>query len=116
MLQDALVIVGMLFLRIGLPILFTVGVGYAIKRVLSAGYESRPGVVVTQQTAAGAPLVRRLQCWEVKKCDEATRQNCTAFKRADIPCWLARQLDGQRLKDACYNCAFYQPAVKEKAA
>ncbi len=102
--QDIFVIAGMFFLRLGLPLLIVVGVGYLIQRWLEpkAVQEQFEGLVRSahERTAAasGKP------CWEIKNCPAETRELCAAFKQADIPCWLSRQIAGQPLPEGCSTC------------
>ncbi len=103
--QDILVIAGMFFLRIGLPLLITMGVGYLIQRWLEpkAVHEQFEGMIRSAQEQRAASAMIR-PCWEIKNCPAEARATCAAGQQADIPCWLARQIDGQPLPEGCAMC------------
>lgn len=104
LLQDIFVIAGMFFLRIGLPLILVMGIGYLIQRWLEpkAVQEQFEGMVRTthERTAAstGEP------CWEIKNCPAEARATCAAAQQPDIPCWLSRQIAGQPLPEGCTAC------------
>jgi len=50
------------------------------------------------------PLV---PCWVQQACDEARRADCPAFKRPEVPCWLAVQVAEGQLRDGCISCSMY---------
>ena len=103
--QDIIVIGGMFLLRIGLPLLIVVGVGYLIQRWLEpkAVQEQFDGIVRTAQEKLVSASPR--PCWEVKGCSPELRAECAAFKQPDVPCWLSRQIAGQPLPEGCSTCA-----------
>jgi len=102
--QDILVIAGMFFLRIGVPLLLVMGIGYLIQRWQEpkAVQEQFEGMVRSAQerqaVAVGKP------CWEVMGCSEEKRAGCAAASQPEIPCWLARQIAGQPLPRGCTTC------------
>jgi hypothetical protein len=103
--QDIIVIAGMFFVRIGLPLLIVMGVGYLIQRWLEpkAVHEQFEGMVRSAQegvaVSAGQP-----PCWQVKNCSPELRAECAAYKQPDIPCWLSLQIAGQPLPEGCATC------------
>jgi hypothetical protein len=104
--QDIIVIGGMFFLRVGLPLLVVMGIGYLIQRWLEpkAVQEQFEGMVQTAQENAAVGAASQ-PCWEVKNCSPELRAECPAFEQADVPCWLARQIAGQPLPKGCTTCA-----------
>jgi hypothetical protein len=103
--QDILVIAGMFFLRVGLPLLIVMGIGYLIQRWLEpkAVQEQFEGIVRSAQERTTADAGQR-PCWETKNCPPNVRANCAAARQPDIPCWLARQIAGQPLPEGCASC------------
>jgi len=103
--QDILVIAGMFFLRIGLPLLLVMGIGYLIQRWLEpkAVHEQFEGMVRTAQERT-AVSASQPPCWEIKNCSAELRAECAAYKQADVPCWLSRQIAGQPLPEGCATC------------
>jgi hypothetical protein len=102
--QDIVVIAGMFFLRIGLPLILVMGIGYLIQRCLEpkAVQEQFEGIVRTAHEraviAVGQP------CWEIRGCSAEARAGCAAANQPDIPCWLSRQIAGQPLPEGCAAC------------
>ncbi len=102
--QDILVIAGMFFLRIGLPLLLVIGIGYLIQRWLEpkAVKEQFDGIVRSaqeRQTASSAA-----QRWQLSASAAEKLATCAAGLQSDIPCWLARQIAGQPLPRGCTSC------------
>jgi hypothetical protein len=103
--QDILVIAGMFFLRIGLPLLLVMGIGYLIQRWLEpkAVHEQFEGMIRTAQEQRAASATAK-PCWEIKNCSAEARAACAAAQQPDIPCWLSRQIAGQPLPEGCAAC------------
>jgi hypothetical protein len=103
--QDILVIAGMFFLRIGLPLLIVMGIGYLIQRWLEpkAVHEQFEGMIRSAQEQRPASSTAK-PCWEIKNCPAEARATCSAAQQPDIPCWLARQIAGQPLLEGCAAC------------
>ena len=111
LIQDIFVIAGMFFLRIGLPLVLVMGIGYLIQRWLEpkAVQEQFEGMVraAHERTASstGQP------CWELKNCSAEARATCAATQQPDIPCWLSRQIAGQPLPEGCATCQVRAPVT-----
>jgi hypothetical protein len=99
--QDIAVIAGMFFLRVGLPLLVVMGVGYLIQRWLEpkAVHEQFEGIIRNVQEQP-ATVTR----WGLTNSAEAKRAACTQGLAPDIPCWLARQIAGESLPEGCMTC------------
>ncbi len=98
-LRDVLVIGYMFILRIGVPILITLMIGAWLQRILQEPEKERKP---TREEAQVGP-----HCWEIKQCEETKRARCAAFRRPDLPCWLALQVSGDGLTEACYTCPLF---------
>ena len=100
--QDIFVVAGMFFLRIGLPLLLVMGMGYLIQRWLEpkAVHEQFEGIVRSTHERAAASAT------QYKLSGEAADKYaaCTTNMQTDIPCWLARQIAGQTLPEGCATC------------
>ncbi len=110
---DAVVIAGMFILRLGVPLAITLAVGYGLLRLdrkwqAEAWAEWKSGQLEQEEQAgrATSPAAGQL-CWDIKDCSQATREQCAAFKRPNIPCWLARRRAEGRLPAACYDCELF---------
>ncbi len=111
--SDAFVIAGMFILRLGVPLAITLGVGYLLLRLdrkwqaeAWAEWESSRLEREEQAGQATSPVAGQF-CWDLKECSQATREQCPAFKRPNIPCWLARRRAEGRLPAACYECELF---------
>ena len=102
---DTFAIVFMFALRIGGPIALTLAVGYWMEKKLAP--RERAGQPVRQ--AARSAKIIQIHCWDIKKCASATRAQCAAHQYPDLPCWLALQVSGEKVRPECYACAFYKP-------
>lgn len=107
------VIVGMFVLRLGVPLLITLGVGYLWRRLdakWQAEAQLKQELDQALDKAAAEPglLDKAAQpCWSAKECDASVRANCAAPKQPNIPCWLARRRSEGGLPAECYNCDYF---------
>ena len=104
---QALIIIGLFLLRLGVPIAITAAVAYLFHRLdlrwqREAGAE--PGAAVQKLVAA-----TEKPCWQEKGCSKEVMANCPACKFTDIPCWLARLKAEKELPAACANCGRFAP-------
>lgn len=113
---DALVILGMFFLRIGVPIIVTLALGAWLEKKLRPAETQRTQQPIQRGTIIPFPRVQNgaratsapcAHCWESKQCDSAQRAQCAAYKRPDLPCWLALQAAGGKVRAECADCEFY---------
>jgi len=104
---DTFVILIMFGLRIGVPIALTLAFGYWLEKKLAPRE-------VTQSEAEKPRIVKtsskiiQLHCWDLKRCDQTKRAQCAAFKHAELPCWLALQAEGEKVREDCFTCALYK--------
>ena len=114
---DAAVIAGMFILRLGVPLAITLAVGYLLLRLdrkwqAEAWAEWKSSQLEEEEQAGQAagrvtsPAAGQL-CWDLKDCSQAVREQCSAFKQPNIPCWLARRRAEGRLPAACYDCELF---------
>ena len=97
--RDVLVLAYLLTLRVGVPILITLMLGAWMQRILErpeSELEGRPDL-----DSAGK------HCWDYYSSPEANRARQAAARRPDLPCWLAVQVGGTGLNQACYTCSVF---------
>ncbi len=109
---DTIAVLFMFTLRIGAPIALTLAFGYWLEKKLRPREEQRRPAELTAQP--GRRIVRagniiQVHCWDLKRCDSTVRAECAAYKRPELPCWLALQADGQKVREECFTCALYKP-------
>lgn len=107
---DGLVFSALFALRIGIPVALTLALGRWLERKLQSDPSSKqirlkkPGLLSGQSTKG-----YRLHCWDLLHCDMAKRAQCAAYRHPDLPCWLALQVEGDKLRPECFTCEFYRP-------
>jgi len=91
-----------LLLRIGLPVLVTVGIFYLLRRL-----DER-----WQAEARSLPVlnVARTPCWEARDCPEEKQKSCPAYAQSDTPCWQVFRAKDGVLKEACLGCDVFRQA------
>ena len=107
---DGAVIVALSVLRIGVPIALTLALGRWLERKLQADpspqqlHLHKPSLASGQSTKGYRP-----HCWDLFRCDTAKRAQCAAYRHPDLPCWLALQVEGDKLRPECFTCELYRP-------
>ncbi len=107
---EAVIVLLLFVVRIGIPIAVTLAFGYWLERKL------RPAEAPAE-TPENIRLVRkpsniiRLHCWDIKRCEPAQRAHCATCRHPDLPCWLAIQVEGGKVREQCFTCGFYRPQV-----
>ncbi len=105
------VIVLLLFVvRIGVPIALTLAFGYWLERKLRPPEAPAETLEKARLTRKHSNIIR-LHCWDIKRCEPAKRAQCAATQHPELPCWLAIQVDGGKVRENCFTCAFYKPEV-----
>lgn len=118
--QDILVLGFLAVLRIGVPILLIMAIGYLLVRYsrarISADLQA-PAEAVGMSPAEWARAVTVppvVPCWEQKNCDATKRSNCAAYKRSHVPCWLAVQVAEGQLRADCMGCDLYRLEKRDR--
>lgn len=130
-LTNTLLIIALFVLRLGVPLLLTLGIAYVLRRLdarwqAEARAQQEPAATAAkvqqrpvQPAAPGAgPMLPQvalakdsagLPCWSIKGCTEAMMAGCAACQQPDLPCWVARTRAEGRLPATCKGCDLYQP-------
>ena len=121
MITEILVILAMMVLRIGVPLIIVMGLSWLAYRWLGeerkAGQRLEQVTVEEQRVRVGGPapvahvLYAGPHCWDIKECPQEGKEQCPAFARPELPCWLAIQMKTGHLKDECFDCQFYERPV-----
>jgi hypothetical protein len=108
--QEIAAVAGFFALRIVAPLVVTVAIGEFISRRVSARrrLEEEPIEAACEGYTLGP------KCWEIKNCDPAFRETCPAYRRPNVPCWMALQLSGQDLQKECFACEVFHLAQAVK--
>lgn len=104
---DTLVILFMFGLRIGVPIALTLAFGYWLEKKLAPREQAQQETEKPRLVKTSGKIIQ-LHCWDLKRCDQAKRVQCAAFKHPELPCWLALQAEGEKVREECFTCALYK--------
>lgn len=108
--MDSLIILLLILLRIGLPLGLTLLVGRWLERKLRLPTdEERPHVGTRLVRSDRSMRVNPLHCWDIAHCTPTERAQCAAYRRPDLPCWLAIQVEGSKVRQECFTCELYSP-------
>lgn len=136
-LPNSLMIVMLFVLRLGVPLLITLVIGYALGRLdakwqaeaeaerqaAAAERRDRPTQPVSQSVGPSGtvrlpgwqPMPVGMKagppCWSLKGCTEAMKATCAAAHQPNTPCWAARLNAEGRLPAECKGCSLYTPGI-----
>ncbi len=108
---EAAIVLLLFVVRIGVPIALTLAFGHWLERKLRPGQEPVEMIEKVQVTHKASNIIR-LHCWDIKRCDGFRRAQCAACHHPELPCWLALQVEGNKVREQCFTCAFYKPQVR----
>ena len=102
-------------LRFVVPILFTIGLGYLMNRLVDHWEAEEEAVQkgeakpASPERAISLPKID-IPCWVFRNCEPSSRIDCPAFQNSALPCWLARMEAEGSMPKACASCPLYQRA------
>ncbi len=109
-------VIGMFILRLGVPLVITLAVGYWLRR-LDAKWQAealarKAEAVLAKQEQRSEPDIEMFKiieqpCWVLKNCPEDAVASCPAHRHSELPCWLARLRSEGRLPQPCYRCELF---------
>ena len=108
------VVFALFVLRIGVPLALAIAVGRWLERKLrpqdakEAGGRKGARIIQFPGLKSASGIVREAHCWDVKQCDPALRAQCPAYRRPELPCWLAAQAAEGKFRDKCSTCDLYR--------
>lgn len=122
-LTEASVVVGLFFLRIGVPVLLIGLLTWWLRRLDSRWQKEAESARLLSLDATLAVVadaeVDDRPCWEQRDCSPARRAACPAYTRPSLACWCARQEVDGLLPTACAACGIFHlahPAMSPVAA
>ena len=121
-LLQAVIIVGMFVLRLGVPLAITLLLGYWLHRLdarWQAEAQAQQEAIPAQQEKGTDPEIEMLKvikepCWVVKTCPETVYRQCPAYHHPDIPCWMTRFRAEGIIPAECYRCRLFSQRQAEK--
>ena len=103
--NETFVVISMFVMRVGVPIALTIALGKWLEKRLAPPKERNESVRASSK-------IIQLHCWDVKRCAPTVRAQCASFKHPELPCWLALQADGGKVRPECFRCALNKPQTK----
>lgn len=107
-------IAGLFLLRLGLPIMATVGLAWWLKRMDNRWQaEARAQYIARHwgETDAAGRTVRveppAMPCWITRNCTEEQRAACAAHGQSSLPCWVVRLRREGKLPHTCLTCELF---------
>ena len=91
-----------LLLRLGLPLVFTAGVIWLLRR-LDARWQS--------DAEQARPVVAVEPCWEFRHCSPARAAACPAYLDPTQPCWQHFRDSHGNLNQPCLACELFRRAA-----
>ena len=117
-LYEVLAITGMFILRLGVPLILTLAVGYWLRRLdrrWEAEAQERRQAIDASLTATHLPQIPTVAqpCWELRSCPSRARESCPAYTRPAVACWIARYQAEGKLPSVCLGCLIFTTARQE---
>lgn len=110
--MEALAVMGMFIVRIGVPLAITVAVGMWLRR-LDQKWEAEAQAQMASERAVEHDVkivtVVEEPCWKVNNCSESKRSACPASQFPSLPCWMARLREEGHLPGECSHCKMFAP-------
>src|SRR5512141_18295 len=96
--EEALGVLGMFVVRVGLPLTITFGIGAWAERKFRLSAQVEETARLAQAVLARRSKIIPMQCWAIKHCQDST---CPAFMHPELPCWEATEIAGGTVRDEC---------------
>lgn len=89
-----------LFLRLAIPLVATVVIVIALRR-LDQKWQ--------KEAQLNPPANHKLECWKIRGCSSQQMESCEAVK-SPLPCWQANRLPNGYLHEECLSCQVFTEA------
>jgi len=109
--EELLVLVVGLFLRIGIPIGITAFLILGLKRL-----DQRWQHEAEEERVKAAAPVGNTGCWEVNHCSDEQKADCKAYNEPERPCWQVFRGEDGCLQGKCLVCQVFRRAPLPVAA
>jgi len=103
--STTLAVILVLLLRLGAPILVTVLIVYALRRMDAHWQEEARRQEGTIQVG-----ISQTPCWEVRGCLPEQRIHCAGFLHPEIPCWQQFRTRDGLVRAECRDCSVFRDA------
>lgn len=109
-LANAMIIVAVFVLRLGVPVAVTLALGCWLEKWLRPPAEETPDTRRRMRSFRGALRTGDVppHCWDRSQEQAARNAEGAAVRHPDLPCWLALQVEGYPLRPECFMCARYR--------
>ncbi len=124
--QGPFIIFVLFMVRLALPLVILLTLGYLYERYMAPTAPSQPDESRSQPAASipmSQPLPMAAQgyaatrppCWEVNRCLPEMKAACPVSQRPGVPCWLTRQLVDGQLPDKCLSCSIFREGSNDQS-
>ena len=107
-LNELLVVLGGILLRLGIPILVTLGLWRLLKK-LDERWQADANQRRTALVSSGA-LPGNVGCWEINQCTPENYRQCKAYQNKETPCWQVFRSQNGQMQEKCIGCQVFQKA------
>ncbi len=115
--QEIFIVAGMFLLRLGVPLMATLVVGYGLRR-LDARWQAEALARQKAQDPLLQELADTLEVLPTPRLCRKTKEYVTVIRDLepgctllDIPCWMARFRVTGRLPEECYECELFATSL-----
>lgn len=105
---DILALIVMFVVRIGIPIALTLAFGLWLERKLQPPKEEAEKKANEFARRERSSKIIQLHCWDLNHCASSKRAQCAACRHPELPCWLALQVEGGKVREECFTCRLYR--------
>ncbi|NOR88837.1 MAG: hypothetical protein GQ524_01140 [Anaerolineales bacterium] len=101
-----LTLIAGLLLRIGIPVVVTAILVYALRRLDQRWQQEAEQA--THSEIAQMSLFSQIRCWKTHKCPQENHEKCPAFLKNNQPCWQVFRDGSGDLSQKCLDCPVFR--------
>src|SRR5512135_3578454 len=102
--SEMLAVLVLFAIRIAIPIAITLAFGHWLEKKLQPHEEKVEKPVIEVVRRERASKIIQLHCWDLNRCEASKRAQCAACQHPELPCWLALQVEGGKVRQECFTC------------
>jgi len=102
---DILLVITGLLLRLGIPVVVTAILVYALRRIDQRWQNEAEQDVPSEIGHIG--LFSQIQCWITHSCPQENLDKCPAYQKNNKPCWQVFRDGSGELKQKCLDCPVF---------
>jgi hypothetical protein len=95
-------------IRVAIPIAVTLAFGKWLEKKLQPQPDEATKAAAEAARRARLNTIVQLHCWDLKHCETNNVAKCAACQHPQLPCWLAIQVAGGKVREECFTCRLYR--------